>query len=129
MENTGDRTWRALIWIWTLGVILFMYLPAVSLFLASSTSSRYFAFPIQKWGFDWWQKTFASLEVRQLFETSFLLARWVTIIAVVFAFFGALAFARSDWGGRSIYQKIVPLPIFFPQTVLGLALLLWFNAL
>jgi spermidine/putrescine transport system permease protein len=51
------------------------------------------------------------------------------VIAVVLAFFGALAFARYNWRGRSIYQKIVLLPIFFPQSVLGLALLLWFSAL
>jgi spermidine/putrescine transport system permease protein len=50
-------------------------------------------------------------------------------IAVVIAFFGALAFARYSWTGRSLFQKIVLLPIFFPQSVLGLALLLWFNAL
>ncbi len=51
------------------------------------------------------------------------------MISVVIAFFGALAFARYDWRGRSLYQKLVLLPIFFPQSVLGLALLLWFNAL
>ena len=50
-------------------------------------------------------------------------------IAVVIAFFGALAFARYNWTGRSLFQKIVLLPIFFPQSVLGLALLLWFNAI
>ncbi len=65
----------------------------------------------------------------QLFKTSISIALLVTVIAVVIAFFGALAFARYDWKGRSLYQKIVLLPIFFPQSVLGLALLLWFNAL
>jgi spermidine/putrescine transport system permease protein len=129
MDSSGDRMRRALIWSWALAVIVFMYLPAVSLLLASSTASRYFMFPIQKWGVDWWHKTFASLEVHQLFETSLIIALCVTAIAVVIALFGALAFARYDWKGRSIYQKIVLLPIFFPQTVLGLALLLWFNAL
>ena len=43
----------------------------------------------------------------------------MTVIAVVLAFFGALAFARYDWKGRSLYQKLVLLPIFFPQSVLG----------
>jgi len=43
--------------------------------------------------------------------------------------FGALAFARYNWKGRTLFQKIVLLPIFFPQSVLGLALLLWFNAI
>ena len=48
---------------------------------------------------------------------------------MVLGFFGALAFARYDWRGRRLFQKLVLLPIFFPQPVLGLALLLWFNAL
>ncbi|WP_457940439.1 ABC transporter permease [Mesorhizobium sp. 10J20-29] len=129
MDGSADRMRRALIWSWTGAVIIFMYLPALSLFLASSTSSRYFGFPITKWGFVWWQKTFDSLEVHQLFRTSLAIALCVTVIAVVIALFGALAFARYEWKGRSIYQKLVLLPIFFPQTVLGLALLLYFNAL
>jgi spermidine/putrescine transport system permease protein len=125
----SQRWRRALLWAWALSVVVFMYLPAVCLLLASSTSSRYFIFPITKWGFDWWQKTFDSIQIHELFKTSISIALLVTVIAVVIAFFGALAFARYDWKGRSLYQKIVLLPIFFPQSVLGLALLLWFNAI
>jgi spermidine/putrescine transport system permease protein len=61
--------------------------------------------------------------------TSLSVAAIVTILSVVIAFFGALAFARYDWRYRSAFQKLILLPIFFPQTVLGLALLMWFNAL
>jgi spermidine/putrescine transport system permease protein len=129
MNSLAPRWRTALIWSWTATIVIFMYLPAVCLLLASMTSSRYFIFPITKWGFDWWQKTFASLEIHQLFKTSITIALCVTLVAVTIALFGALAFARYDWKGRGIYQKIVLLPIFFPQSVLGLALLLWFNAL
>jgi spermidine/putrescine transport system permease protein len=129
MPGAGLR-WRAgLIWAWAIALVVFLYLPALCLLLASLTSSRYFLFPITKWGLDWWDKTFASLEVHALFRTSILTALSVTAIAVAIAFLGALAFARYQWRGRSLYQKIVLLPIFFPQSVLGLALLLWFNAL
>jgi spermidine/putrescine transport system permease protein len=125
-----EQRWRTnLIWAWTAAVVVFLYLPALCLLLASLTASRYFIFPITKWGTDWWQKTFASLEVHALFETSISIALCVTVIAVVIGLFGALAFARYDWKGRALYQRIVLLPIFFPQSVLGLALLLWFNAL
>ena len=120
---------HALIWAWTLAVLVFIYLPALCILLASLTASRYFLFPIQKWGLDWWRKTFASIEIHQLFETSISIALCVTVVAVVIAFFGALAFARYNWKGRTLFQKIVLLPIFFPQSVLGLALLLWFNAI
>jgi spermidine/putrescine transport system permease protein len=129
MNSLAPRWRTSLIWAWTAAVVIFMYLPGLCLLLASMTSSRYFIFPITKWGFAWWEKTFASLEIHQLFQTSLLIAFCVTVIAVTIALFGALAFARYDWKGRSLYQKIVLLPIFFPQSVLGLSLLLWFNAL
>lgn len=123
------RARHALIWVWAITVLVFVYLPALCILLASLTSSRYFLFPIRRWGIDWWRKTFASIEVHQLFATSISIALLVMVIAVVIAFFGALAFARYDWKGRTVYQRLVLLPIFFPQSVLGLALLLWFNAI
>lgn len=125
----SERSRHALIWAWTLAVLVFVYVPALCILLASLTSSRYFLFPIQKWGLDWWRRTFASIEIHQLFKTSISIALCVTVIAVVIAFFGALAFARYNWKGRTLFQKIVLLPIFFPQSVLGLALLLWFSAI
>jgi spermidine/putrescine transport system permease protein len=129
MGNSGQRARHALIVAWTAAAAIFIYLPAVAITLASLTDSRYFLFPIPRWGLGWWERTFAATETWQLLETSVTIALIVTVISVVVAFFGALAFARYDWRGRSIYQKLVLLPIFFPQSVLGLAILLWFNAL
>ena len=129
METRGQRVRHSLVTVWTLALIVFIYIPTICITLASLTASRYFQFPIAKWGLDWWQKTFSSIEIRQLLSTSISIALLVTVIAVTIAFFGALAFARHDWKGRSIFQKMILLPIFFPQSVLGLALLLWFNTL
>jgi spermidine/putrescine transport system permease protein len=123
------RARHALIAAWTLAVAVFLYLPSVAITLASLTDSRYFLFPIPRWGLGWWKKAFDATQTWQLLDTSIAIAAVVTIISVVIGFFGALAFARWDWRGRSFYQKLVLLPIFFPQSVLGLALLLWFNAL
>jgi spermidine/putrescine transport system permease protein len=128
METRSQRFWHALIAVWALALVLFVYLPIICITLASLTSSRYFQFPVARWGIDWWAKTFSSIEIRQLLATSISIALWVTVVAVVLGFFGALAFARYDWRGRSWYQRLILLPIFFPQSVLGLALLLWFNA-
>jgi spermidine/putrescine transport system permease protein len=129
MNGVSQRRRHLLIWIWTICVLIFVYLPSISIFLASSTSSRYFLFPITRWGLDWWRKTFDSIEVHQLFETSITMALCVMVVAVVVGFCGALAFARYSWTGRSLFQKVVLLPIFFPQPVLGLALLIWFSTL
>ncbi len=128
MEKTY-RWKRALVAAWTLVLLFFLYLPILTDFLASINDSRYFIWPIARYGFGWWEKTFSEIETRTLIETSVTIALIVTFISVVIAFFGALAFARFNWRGRALYQKLVLLPIFFPQSVLGLALLLWFNAL
>lgn len=122
------RRTNALIWIWTLSVVVAIYLPIVCGALASFNKSRYFGFPIKIYATEWWQKTIDSFEIGVLVQNSILIALIVTAVSVVIATFGALAFARYDWKGRRLYQKLIVLPIFFPQPVLGLALLLGFNA-
>lgn len=129
MSARGFGKSRSWIWAWTLLIIVLVYLPVVCGLLASLSKARYFGFPIAQWSTRWWERTLGSIEIGILIETSILIALMVTAISVVLAFMGALAFARYDWKGRTLYQRIVLLPIFFPQAVLGLALLLWFNTL
>jgi spermidine/putrescine transport system permease protein len=128
-EERAHRRGNRFVWAWTIFVAVAIYLPILCGVLASVGKSRYFRFPVAEFSFDWWQRTFSSIEISQLVRTSLKMAAVVTLLAVVIAFLGALAYARYDWRGRRLFQKIVLLPIFFPQPVMGLALLLWFNAL
>lgn len=129
MTSTRSRLTHRLIVLWTACVIAFLYVPMVAVILASFSKKRYFQFPIQRWSAQWYEKALESLSVRDLIWTSLTVAVLVTIFSVLLAFFGALAFARYDWKGRKLYQRLILLPIFFPQAVLGLALLLWFSAI
>lgn len=127
--DTKQRLTKTLIVLWTVCVLVFLYVPMVAVVLASFSKARYFRFPVTRWTTGWYEKAFESLSVRDLVATSLSVAVLVTVFSVVLAFFGALAFARYDWKGRKLYQRLVLLPIFFPQAVLGLALLLWFSAI
>ncbi len=129
MPGSRSRLAKRLIVLWTAAVLVFLYIPMVSVVLASFSKKRYFSFPITQWDTRWYEKAFSSLSVRDLLATSLTVAALVTVFSVVLAFFGALAFARYDWKGRKLYQKLILLPVFFPQAVLGLALLLWFSAI
>lgn len=124
----GHRRTNAAIWAWTLFVLVAIYLPILCGALASFNKSRYFGFPIKTYSTEWWQKTLDSIEIGMIVKTSISIALLVTAFSVVIATFGALAFARYEWKGRKLYQKLILLPIFFPQPVLGLAMLLGFNA-
>lgn len=129
MDQTSAHRTNFFIRVWTVVVVFFIYMPILCGALAGLSKSRYFIFPVRKWSFEWWEKTFDSFEIQVLLQNSLLIAFVVTFVSVTVGFFGALAFARYDWKGRRLYQKLLLLPVFFPQPVLGLALLLWFNAL
>ncbi len=120
---------RTLLMIYGIAILAFLYLPLVAAGFASVSESRYLSFPIRRYAFQWYGEALDNATVWDLLVTSFLIAAIVTVIAVIAGFFGALAFARYNWRFRRTYQKLILLPIFFPQTVLGLALLMWFNAL
>lgn len=122
------RRTNFLIWLWTGFVLFVVYLPIACCALASFSKSRYFGFPVTAYSTSWWGKMFASIEITMIVRTSIAVALLVTLFSVVIATFGALAFARYDWKGRRLFQKLILLPIFFPQPVLGLALLLGFSA-
>lgn len=129
MQTVRHSRTRVAIGLWTGFVVLAIYLPIFCGALAGLSNGRYFGFPIRRFSWEWWDKTWNSFEIQSLVQNSLLIALIVTVLSVAFAFFGALAFARYRWTGRRAFQRLLLLPIFFPQPVLGLALLLWFNAL
>ena len=124
-----SRSTRIALIVYGLLIVGFLYLPLISVGFASLSRARYLTFPIRKYSSKWYGEALNSDTVRDLLWTSLSVAAVVTIISVVVAFFGALAFARYQWRYRTTFQKLILLPVFFPQTVLGLALLMWFNAL
>lgn len=106
-----------------------LYAPLLAVGIASFAKKRYFSFPIDTYTLEWYEKALDSGTVADLVSTSLSIALLVTLIAVFIGFFGGLAYAKYSWKARKLFQKLVVLPLFFPQSVLGLSLLLWFNAL
>lgn len=124
-----SNTMRVILYVYAVLIIGILYLPLVSVGFASVSKARYLTFPIKKYATRWYGKALESTTVHELVFTSLKIALIVTLVSMVFGFFGALAFARYQWRWRSWFQKLILLPIFFPQGVLGLALLLWFNSI
>ncbi len=124
--QTG-RAARIALYLYGALAIAFLYLPLVSVGFASISKARYLSFPIKRYTTQWYGKALESHTVNDLLWTSLTIAGIVTVVSMVVGFFGALAFARYHWRFRGVFQKLILLPIFFPQAVLGLALLMWFN--
>jgi spermidine/putrescine transport system permease protein len=114
--------------LWIVAILAFLYIPIVSVVLASLANTRYMRFPHKVWTLDAYREALGSFTTWQIHLISLSIAFWVVIFAVILGTLGAVAFARYDWRGRSLFQRVLVLPIFFPQPVLGLALLLSFTA-
>ena len=125
----SSKSTQIILFIYGLLVIVFLYLPLISVGFASVSKARYLTFPIKRYSTKWYMKAMESETVYAIVTTSLKVAVIVTVISMIVAFFGALAFARYNWRYRGFFQKLILLPIFFPQTVLGLALLMWFNSI
>jgi len=119
---------KRFLWLFFTLTCVMMYLPMVVTALASLSRSRYFIFPVRKFSLKWYEDVFSSFQIEQSFVVTVLVAVVVSLISVVLAFAGALAYARYDWKGRKWFQYFIMMPIFFPQAVLGLAIQLWFNS-
>ncbi|MDI9347893.1 MAG: ABC transporter permease [Methylacidiphilales bacterium] len=119
-------------WYWyayALVIVFILYLPLLGVGLASFSADRYIHFPITDYSVKWYGVVLQSEEIANLTAYSLAISAIVSVASMVFAFFGALAFTRYQWWGRSWYQKFILIPIFFPQYVLGLSMLLYFNAI
>lgn len=127
--SVSQRSWkRPLLATWLVAVLVALYIPIISVILASLTNTRYMQFPHSVWTLDAYRNALADYTTADLHATSLKIAAVVVILSVLLATFGALAFARYDWRGRNLFRRILLLPVFFPQPVLGLALLLTFTA-
>ncbi|GIX14309.1 MAG: spermidine/putrescine ABC transporter permease [Paracoccaceae bacterium] len=127
----GARAGRAVAAVWLGVVVTLIYLPMLSVLLASLANTRYMRFPHRVWTLDAYREALFGVgqaDTLRLHQTSLAIALAVVVLAVAIAVFGALAFARARWRGRGLFRTLVMLPIFFPQPVLGLALLLALTA-
>lgn len=129
MNGTPSASLGTLRTGWLLLVLALLYVPMLSVVLASLSNTRYMRFPHKVWSTDAYADALGGYTTATLHLTSLSIALVVVVVAVVLASFGALAFVRYDWRGRRAFQRWLLLPLFFPQPVLGLALLVYFTAL
>jgi spermidine/putrescine transport system permease protein len=110
-------------------VLLVFYFPVLCIIFASLSKRRYFSFPYptSDLTFKWYADALQSPQVADFVGVSLRIGALTALCSVSIGFFSALAYARYRWSGRRMFQRLVLLPLFFPQSVLGLALLMWFN--
>jgi putative spermidine/putrescine transport system permease protein len=121
------RATRAGLWIWTIGVVLFLHLPIVIIILYAFNASVVQGWPITDWTTKWFGPAIHDGEFQDALILSLKAAALATGIAMVLGTLAAFALYRASFFGRTMISFVFILPLALPGIITGTALLRFFD--
>jgi putative spermidine/putrescine transport system permease protein len=121
------RASRGTLWLWALGVVLFLWLPLVTIMVYAFNSSNVQSWPIAGLSLKWFSSTWHNQETRDAFRLSLEAAFLATGIALVLGSAAAFAVGRAKFFGRESISLLLVLPLALPGVVTGIALSSFFT--
>ena len=105
-------------------VFAFLYLPIVVLILYSFNRDGVGGFPPRHFTLHWYQQLFADGAIWDSVLNSLLVAAGAVALSLTLGLLAALALDRADFPGKSIFRRLVLLPLVLPGIITGLSLLM-----
>jgi spermidine/putrescine transport system permease protein len=121
-----DRLTTAL-WAGGIGVFLFIYLPLVVVVLYAFHVPSIVAWPFQGWTLKWFTALAQDRGLLSAAGASLKLALMATALALGIGVPGAFVLDRFDFPGKTIFERLVLLPLILPGIITGVAMLTFFS--
>jgi spermidine/putrescine transport system permease protein len=106
-------------------VFAFLYLPIVVLILYSFNRDGVGGFPPKHFTLNWYAQLFADASIWNSVINSLLVAAGAVVVALILGLLAAMALDRADFPGKSIFRRLVLLPLILPGIITGLSLLMF----
>jgi spermidine/putrescine transport system permease protein len=113
--------WHAIV------VFGFLYLPIVTLIVYSFNGIGVGGFPPRNLTLDWYRMLFADNAIWTSVLNSLLVAVAAVAISLTFGIPAALALDRANFPGKTLFRRLVLLPLILPGIITGLSLLMLFR--
>ncbi|BBE71728.1 ABC transporter permease [Oharaeibacter diazotrophicus] len=110
-------------------LLVFFYVPIVTLVAFSFTSSRVLTLPIEGFSLEWYGELVRKPDFWPAVTNSALVAAISTVFATVLGTAGAIAWIRFRFRFQNAFRAVTFAPLLFPQLLLGVVMLLWFSVL
>jgi spermidine/putrescine transport system permease protein len=108
-------------------VFAFLYLPIVVLVLYSFNGQGVGGFPPRDLTLNWYRILFNDAAIWDSVLNSLIVAAAAMLIALLFGIPAALALDRANFPGKTLFRRLVLLPLILPGIITGLSLLMLFR--
>ena len=115
--------------LFAIAYLLFLYIPVLFLPVFSFNDSIFVAFPLKGFTTKWYEQAFADEDMLRALTASLQVGAVASILATVLGLLGAKAVTRYRMPGQGLVTGTIMLPLFIPEIILGIALLILINAL
>ena len=115
--------------IYAVAYLAFLYLPVLFLPLFSFNDSQYIAFPLTGFTTRWYEALFADTAMLQALSNSLKVGVVTAILSTLLGLLAAKALTHYRLRGAGLSLSFIGLPLFIPDVVLGIALLLLLAAI
>ena len=120
----GRRTLWVVFWF----LVVFLYAPIVILIIFSFNDSTIVSFPWLGFTTKWYEQFIHEPALLSALKTSLLVATLTSILATALAVPAAIALVRRRFFAKGLVSGIMLAPLVIPLVVLGISLLILFNA-
>ncbi|MCA1973973.1 MAG: ABC transporter permease [Caenispirillum sp.] len=104
-------------------LMAFLYIPIWVLIAFSFSDSRSLTWPITGFSLQWYEKLFSNGDLLKAIGNSFYVATGATALTLVVGVTAALALHRFNFIGKTLFRRLVLLPITLPGIVTGISML------
>jgi putative spermidine/putrescine transport system permease protein len=121
------RWTRLALQLWTVLILLFLFVPIVLILVYAFNTSNIQSWPIPGFTLKWFSSTWNDPEVRTSLELSLRAGLTATALALVLGSCAAFAIHRMTFFGRDTVSLLFVLPLALPGIITGMALNSFFN--
>lgn len=122
------RSGRAGLFVYALCYLAFLYVPVLFLPLFSFNDSVFIAFPLSGFTLQWYREMLADGAMLRALGNSLEVGSVTAIVSTILALLAAKALTRYRVPGGGALLAFTSLPLFIPDIVLGISLLILLNA-
>jgi len=115
--------------IFAFAYLIFLYGPVLFLPIFSFNDSIFVTFPLKGFTTKWYEQAFADEDMINALVASLQVGGIVAVVSTILGLFGAKAVTRYRMPGQSAAMALIMLPLFIPEIILGISLLILLNAL